>query len=116
MTQREEDLLLQVGQCSSYLSQKIRFIFILFSFLPAGSVILVEDAVSSVVVEEQSHRYCDYCCKKIPLQVISFDHDDNDYELIISFIQVTPCRYSAEVAYCSPLCRAKARGRFYKMS
>ena len=115
MTQREEDLLLQVGQCSSYLSHSINLIFILFSFLPAGSVILVEDAVSSVVVEEQSHRYCDYCCKKIPLQVISNNDDDNDDQLIISLIQVTPCRYSAEVAYCSPLCRAKARGRFYKM-
>ena len=35
--------------------------------IPAGTVVLVEPAVTSVITEESRHRYCDFCCKQVEL-------------------------------------------------
>ena len=62
--------------------------------IPAGSVIIVESPVASVNVEEYCHRYCNHCYAQLNLQV-----------------RLIPCPMCAEVAYCSEICRDKARGK-----
>ena len=66
-----------------------------FSDIPAGTVLIVEPAVASVTEEEACHRYCDHCYRQIQLQLV-------------------PCLLCAEVAYCSEICRDKARGSYHR--
>ena len=63
--------------------------------IPAGSVVLVETAVASVNVSDQSHRYCDHCHHQLNLTLV-------------------PCNHCSEVAYCSQHCRSEARQSYHK--
>ena len=63
--------------------------------IPAGSVVLVETAVASVNVSDQSHRYCDHCHHQLHLTLV-------------------PCNHCSEVAYCSQHCRSEARQSYHK--
>merc|ERR1719471_1309847 len=63
--------------------------------IPAGSVVLVETAVASVNVSDQSHRYCDHCHHQLHLTLV-------------------PCNHCSEFAYCSQHCRSEARQSYHK--
>jgi len=63
--------------------------------IPAGSVILVEAAVSNICKDEQIECFCDFCFKKINLCLI-------------------PCKRCAHVAYCSNKCLETAYESYHK--
>ena len=63
-------------------------------FIPAGSVLIVEPAVSNIIREDFSHRYCDLCYSQIQFRLV-------------------PCQGCAEVAFCSTQCREKALAAYH---
>ena len=64
----------------------------MFSYIPTGSVILVEEAAVSFGRESETSAQCDKCLKKIKFRLI-------------------PCYFCSEVSFCCALCRDKALGK-----
>ena len=64
----------------------------MFSYIPTGSVILVEEAAVSFGRESETSVQCDKCLKKIKFRLI-------------------PCYFCSEVSFCCALCRDKALGK-----
>ena len=64
-------------------------------FIPAGSVLIEEQAVAAICREDFGHRYCDLCYSQIELGLV-------------------PCQGCAEVAFCSNQCREKALAGYHK--
>ena len=101
--------------------------------IPAGTVVLVEPAVTSVITEESRHRYCDFCCKQVQLWTIALEISikivpkAESYYLRSTTITLTPvrvfpqiqlrlvpCVRSAEYGFCSEDCRAAAERSYHR--
>ena len=65
---------------------------ILYSYIPTGSVILVEEAAVSFGKESETGAQCDKCFQKIKYRVI-------------------PCYFCSEVSFCCKKCRDMALGK-----
>ena len=67
---------------------------ILYSYIPTGSVILVEEAAVSFGRESETGAQCDKCFQKIKYRLI-------------------PCYFCSEVSFCCKTCRDLALGKKY---
>ena len=64
----------------------------MFSYIPTGSVVLVEEAAVSFGKEAEASAQCDKCFEKIKYRLI-------------------PCYFCSEVSFCCTLCRDRALGK-----